>query len=307
MNKDDAFSDFFHNFAREIILESHLSYHFFAMRRCPTCEEEIDEHLEVCPWCGRKTGFSPKPVNPLAAKMADVNGLFKVVFKNHKRTSIICGAIIAVCILAGGIAGCLSKKPILGFQQALGVTEVIDSFAAVMPQGSKVIARFNDDRHCIYYLCGGHLMKFNAVSKMLDEVDPREMDADATVYYNDRDDISGIIDAELDSEEKFIIIKAVSMRTGKGEEDYETVGYKLNTHSLNLLPYKIPAVKKTTEPTDSVKRTWRRRPQTEEQEAATTESEPVAPQMHSVEKPLEDQPAAAPAPATPAPSSVPAE
>lgn len=276
------------------------------MRRCPTCEEEIDEHLEVCPWCGRRTGFSPKPANPFTAKLGEAKGFLKRTFKNPKRSTIICGAVIAVCILAGGIAGCLSKKPILGFQQTLGITEVIDSFAAVMPQGSKVIARFNDDRHCIYYLCGGHLMKFNAVSKMLDEVDPREMDADATIYYNDRDDISGIIDAELDSEEKFIIIKAVSLRTGKGEDDYETVGYKLNTHSLNLLPYKIPAVKKATEPTDSVKRTWRKRPKTEESEAAATEVENAAPQMQSVEKPLEDQPA--PAPAAPAtPPSAPAE
>lgn len=289
------------------------------MRRCPTCEEEIDEHLEVCPWCGRKTGFDTKPANPIVAMFGKTKDFFNRYFGNIKNTHLIAGAAIVVCILAGGIVGCLNKKPILGFQQALGVTEVIDSFAAVMPQGAKVIARFNDDRHCIYYLCGGHLMRFNAVSKMLDEVDPREMDDDATIYYNDRDDISGILEAELDNEEKFIIIKAVSLRTGKGEDEYQTVGYKLNTHSLNLLPYKIPAVKKETAKTDSIRKTWRRRPKTEDSESTEAEAA-SAPQMHSVETPLEEQPSAAPAPkpaaqptATPAaqpapkPSAPPAE
>ena len=71
-----------------------------------------------------------------SVKLGEAKGFLKRTFKNPKRSTIICGAVIAVCILAGGIAGCLSKKPILGFQQTLGITEVIDSFAAVMPQGS---------------------------------------------------------------------------------------------------------------------------------------------------------------------------
>ena len=109
-------------------------------------------------------------------------------------------ATIAVVSFAFGlIIGCENSQgpKFRFFSQDLGTTEVIDSFIAVMPEGANVIARFNDERHSLYYLKSGHLMRFNAQSKMLEEVTPETSNANLEIYYDDMDDQSGIIAAKL--------------------------------------------------------------------------------------------------------------
>lgn len=268
------------------------------MRRCPTCEEEIDEHLERCPWCGRRTGFEPK--KSLSQKLTS-----QLKNKNNRILYYVLAAVATVAVLTGIVVGCWNKRPIIGYGEKLGVSEVIDSFVTVMPQGSRVIGRFNDDRHCIYYLNSGHLMKFNAVSKMLDEVNPADLMEDVTVYYNDRDSVSGVVEAELTEDEKFIVMRVVTERNERNPEMTQYASFKLNTESMNLLPYKWTPKKKAAMNVnqDSLRRVWAARQQ--RQRAASEESAeqqtPVSSMPQPVETPLEEQPTAAPAP-PPAPA-----
>ena len=268
------------------------------MRRCPTCEEEIDEHLERCPWCGRRTGFEPK--KSLTQKLTS-----QLKNKNNRILYYVLAAVATVAVLARIVVGCWNKRPIIGYGEKLGVSEVIDSFVTVMPQGSRVIGRFNDDRHCIYYLNSGHLMKFNAVSKMLDEVNPADLMEDVTVYYNDRDSVSGVVEAELTEDEKFIVMRVVTERNERNPEMTQYASFKLNTESMNLLPYKWTPKKKAAMDVnqDSLRRVWAARQQ--RQRAASEESAeqqtPVSSMPQPVETPLEEQPTAAPAP-PPAPA-----
>ncbi|MCR4853777.1 MAG: hypothetical protein K5893_09325 [Prevotella sp.] len=230
--------------------------------------------------------------------------------KNNKRILYyVLAGVATVAVLAGIAVGCLNKKPVIGGGgRQLGVTEVIDSFVSVMPQGSKVVARFNDDRHCIYYLNSGHLMKFNAVSKMLDEVNPSTMIDDVSVYYNDRDTVSGVLEAELTEDEKFIVMRVVTERNERFPEMTEYGSFKLNTESMNLLPYKWTPKKKVADNAnqDSLRRAWaayQRRQASKAESSEPAETAPATPQP--VETPLEEQPSAAPAPA-PAPTPAPA-
>ena len=275
------------------------------MRRCPTCEEEIDEHLEICPWCGRRTGFEPKKRAP--------QSLIKRIIENAKanRLLLVVGFGMAMIGLAVGlVVGCLSNRADVGMSSRLGVSEVIDSFTNVMPPESKVVARFNDDRHCIYYLNSGHLMKFNAASKMLDEVNPNNMIDEPHVYYNDRDTLSGITEAELSADEKFIIIRAISERNEKEPEKNKMVSFQLNTESMNLMPYKyVPPKKNYDANADSLRKAWaaRQRYLQRNQEQHAETQEPAAPAPQPVETPLEEQPVATPTPApAPAPATAPA-
>lgn len=276
------------------------------MRRCPTCEEEIDEHLEICPWCGRRTGFEPK--KPLSEKLAP-----KMTSTNKRMLYYVLAGVATVAVLTGVAVGCLNRKPIIGSGRQLGVTEVIDSFVSVMPQGSKVIARFNDDRHSIYYLNSGHLMKFNAVSKMLEEVNPSTMVDDVTVYYNDRDSVSGVVEAELTEDEKYIVMRVVTERNERMPEMTQYGSFGLNTESMNLLPYKWTPKKSAAAANvnqDSLRRAWaayqRRHASDESSSSGEQQVQPTAPQP--VETPLEEQPTAAPAPApAPAPATPPAQ
>lgn len=201
------------------------------------------------------------------------------------------------------------------FSQDLGTTEVIDSFIAVMPEGANVIARFNDERHSLYYLKSGHLMRFNARSKMLEEVTPETSNANLEIYYDDMDDQSGIIAAKLSKDEKFILFTAVTRRKNSEDEKLQTMNYQLNTESLNMLTYEgkaldpIPVKKDTTK----VQKPRRREEEPKEETAAPaagTETTiiPAAEPSHPESKPAEPKPAEpAPAPKPQEPAAAPAE
>jgi hypothetical protein len=97
-------------------------------------------------------------------------------------------------------------------------------------------------------------MRFNAKTKMLEEVIPSEINSEARVYYNEKEDMQGILDAKLTDDEQFIIITAVTDKKQDDEEQPQTATYKLNTQSMNLLPFTPPPVKAAPVKKDSVRR-----------------------------------------------------
>jgi hypothetical protein len=106
----------------------------------------------------------------------------------------------------------------------------------------------------LFYLNSGRLMRFNARTKMLEEVIPYELNKDARVYYNEKEDVQGILSAQLSDDEQFIIIMAVTDKKQDNEEEPQTATYKLNTSSMNLLPFTPPPVKAAPVKKDSVRR-----------------------------------------------------
>lgn len=227
-------------------------------------------------------------------------------------------ATIAVVSFAFGlIIGCENSQgpKFRFFSQDLGTTEVIDSFIAVMPEGANVIARFNDERHSLYYLKSGHLMRFNAQSKMLEEVTPETSNANLEIYYDDMDDQSGIIAAKLSKDEKFILFTAVTRRKNSEDEKLQTMNYQLNTESLNMLTYDGKALDPIPVKKDTVKvQKQRRREEGPKEESATpstgteTTIVPAAEPQQPESKPAEPKPAEpAPAPKPQEPAATPAE
>lgn len=177
--------------------------------------------------------------------------LLKQINKKH----LIAAAAAVVIFLLGFISGCsCSGRHGFGSGKNLGVTETLDSFLQVIPEGSQVVARFNDNRHSLFYLNSGHLMRFNARTKMLEEVVPYEINSEARVYYNDKEDVQGILSAQLSEDEQFIIITAVTDKKLDNEEEPQTATYKLNTSSMNLLPFTPPPVKAEPAKKDSIRR-----------------------------------------------------
>lgn len=237
------------------------------MRHCPTCDEEIDDQLDVCPWCGRPTGFKDK--KGLREKAAR----WWTVAQQNKRYWIG-GAIGAVIIIGAFLLTFSRSTPMFG-EKKLATSEVLDSFAAVIPEGSSVVARFSDSRHALYYLNSGHLMKFNAETKMLDEVDLTLLNGDAIVYYNDREMVQGILDATLSGDEKDILLTVVAERPQTGEAP-KTMRYRLNTESMNLHELGPVVAKPQAEKTDSVKRYRKKTEETAAEEASPDETTPNA-------------------------------
>lgn len=186
-------------------------------------------------------------LKPITSKMEQLSP--------RKRRYILQSMVVFLAFVIGLIIGCESGSgPKHRFlQQDLGITETIDSFIAVIPEGSHVIARFNDERHSLYYLKDGHLMRFNAQSKMLEEVTPENTNANLEIYYSDNDEKSGIIAAQLSKDEKFILFTAVIRRRSQEDEPLKTQNYQLNTESLNMLAYDGKALDPIPVKKDTVK------------------------------------------------------
>lgn len=251
------------------------------MRHCPTCDEEIDDHLDVCPWCGRPTGFNNKKgLREKAVRWLDV--------AQRNKKYLISGAIGIVIIIVALLLVFSRPAQMFG-EKKLATSEVLDSFAAVIPEGSNVVARFSDNRHALYYLNSGHLMKFNAETKMLDEVDLTLLNGDAIVYYNDREMVQGILDATLSTDEKDIVLTVVAERPQAGQAP-KTMRYRLNTESMNLHELGPVVTKPQAEKADSVKRYRKKAEPTETEEAAAEEATPAT-------APAENTPAKEPSPA----------
>ena len=243
-----------------------------------------------------------KPFTDRVKTMADKTNNFFLKFGPHAFTHFIWAVAAIVAFFIGLLWGSHVTSPKrLAYYQKLGITEVLDSFTAVMPEGASVIARFNDDRHSLYYLKSGHLMRFNAVSKMLEEVDPQKLNANINIYYDDNDDESGIITAKLSKDEKFILMTAVTQMRTKSDEPLKTANYQLNTESLNLLGYDGRALDPAPVKKDSVKvqkKTYR--PQESSKGAQESSATPTEGAAESTSPAT--TPAAEPAPAAPAPS-----
>lgn len=218
-----------------------------------------------------------KPLNVLREKLKPLDEKYESWRKNSPSSKyIIRTAVVAVSFVFGLIIGCSgnsSKEHFSG--QNLAVTEAIDSFLLVMPEGANVIARFNDERHSLYYLKGGHLMRFNALSKMLEEVTPETTNANMQIYYDDMDEQSGIIAAKLSKDEKFILFTAVTQRRANDKDPLRTQNYQLNTESLNLLTYDGKALDPIPVKKDTVK-TEKTAPRKEKSEAASVDISPDA-------------------------------
>ena len=242
-----------------------------------------------------------KPFTEKVKPVADKTSRFFQKFGPHALTHFIWAIAAIVAFFIGLMWGSNVTSPKrLAYYQKLGITEVLDSFTAVMPEGAQVIARFNDERHSLYYLKSGHLMRFNAVSKMLDEVEPQKLNANIDIYYDDNDDQSGIITAKLSKDEKYILMTAVTQMRTKSDEPLKTANYQLNTESLNLLGYDGRALDPAPVKKDSLKvqkKTYKREEENDSEEetgAAEGTAESPAPAT---------APAAEPAPAAPAPSN----
>lgn len=201
------------------------------------------------PFChlGKKQHHSRK----MKKYIETLQELLKQVNKKH----LIAAAAAVVIFILGFISGCSCSGRGGAFGgKNLGVTEALDSFAQVIPEGSQIVARFTDNRHSLFYLNSGRLMRFNAKSKMLEEVIPYEINKEARVYYNEKDDVQGILSAQLSDDEQFIIITAVTDKKEDDDEEVATATYKLNTSSMNLLPFTPPPAKAAPVKKDSVRR-----------------------------------------------------
>ena len=246
-----------------------------------------------------------KKLKPFTDKVKPVAGKISKFFQKfgpHALTHFLWALAAVVAFFIGLMVGSNVTSPKrLAYYQKLGINEVLDSFTAVMPEGAKVIARFSDERHSLYYLKSGHLMRFNAVSKMLEEVEPQKMNANINIYYDGNDDESGIIAAKLSKDEKFILMTAVTQMRTKSDEPLKTANYQLNTESLNLLGYDGRVLDPAPVKKDSLKvqkKTYKAQTTKSAEEGASTPSEGTsdAPAQTST-------PAAESAPAAPAPSS----
>lgn len=258
-----------------------------------------------------------KPLAQKAKPYTDKIGSYFQRFSPKALKYIIWAVIAVVSFSFGLIIGCENSQgpKFRFFSQDLGTTEVIDSFIAVMPEGASVIARFNDERHSLYYLKSGHLMRFNAQSKMLEEVTPETSNANMEIYYDDMDEQSGIIAAKLSKDEKFILFTAVTRRRNSEAEPLQTRNYQLNTESLNMLTYDGKALDPPPAKKDTVK-VQKPRPRVEESSEVSAESAtgtettiiPAAEPQQTEPTPAEPKPAEpAPAPKTQENTTTPSE
>jgi len=117
---------------------------------------------------------------------------------------------------------------------SLGINEAMDSLVSILPKGSQVVARFNDDRHALYYLNSGHLMKFNAKMKMLEEVELKRLDPELEVFYDDMQEEQGIIKATLTDDKRYLLLTIVTAPAKEKDKEPKTAVYRLDTETMRL-------------------------------------------------------------------------
>ena len=192
-------------------------------------------------------------------------------------------AVGLIAFLCGLLVGrCGSGNHSLTYHK-LQVNEVLDSFVTVMPQGSQMVARFTDDRHALYYLNSGHLMKFNAASKMLEEVDLTQLNSEVSVFFDDREDVQGIQQAQLSPDEESIILSVVTAKPSSKDEEVPLKRYRLNTKSMNLFEMEPEPVKKKVVRRDTTKVDV-------PQDQPTVDEQPTTEPVVAPEKPKEESP-----------------
>lgn len=177
------------------------------------------------------TGFCQKTIQQAQKLVDDIP---------HGRKLALCLGGLA-CFLIGVAVGrgCSSSKHSQSFMEkpAINVEHAMDSLMNILPKGSQVVARFNDDRHALYYLNSGHLMKFNAKMKMLEEVELDRLDPELEIYYDEMADEQGILSAQLSDDKRFIILKVVSAPAGQNDKEAKKATYQLDTETMRIEPY----------------------------------------------------------------------
>lgn len=197
---------------------------------CPNCGKMIYSHAVLCPYCKRRTGFKPAEQSAPAASSAPAAAASapaqsrpaqskKKVSKPYygqqhlrrfSKATIVKGAIIAVLalvVLGLFIAVQMQSQRLKKLSSAIDHSsqEVIDSMANEVSQSGYVIAKFPErDRHCMYYLLGGHLFVFDALTRNEQELNLSDMNPQAAVNYEG----SGVLQANISPDDQYIIIVA---------------------------------------------------------------------------------------------------
>lgn len=153
-----------------------------------------------------------------------------------KRRLIAIGSLVGACllviILIVSLVKCSSGS--LGDGKSLPVSEALDSLEQRLPKGTGFIVKFPDERrHCLFYLNGGHLYKFDGKTKMLDEVTFSSLTDDAAIYYNDDDLNAGIREAVLSPDKEYIMLTATTTPTDNEGKTRQGL-YRMNTSNLTI-------------------------------------------------------------------------
>lgn len=160
----------------------------------------------------------------------------QIIGEERKKRLWVIGVTAAVCMLVAimivALSTCSSRTT--GKGESLAVSGAIDSMEQKLPSGTGFVAKFPDKRrHCMFYLNGGHLYKFDGVTKRLDEVTFGSLTEETAIYYNDNDINAGINEAVLSPDNEFIILTATVMPTGQDGKAMQGL-YRMNTVNLTI-------------------------------------------------------------------------
>lgn len=155
--------------------------------------------------------------------------------KKSKATVVLITVIILLAAIVGGIFVAVQymnnknkERATVQNARQSPIAEVIDSMASEV-NTENIVARFPDkERHCLYYLDEGHLYKFDALDRKIQDINPRKLNKEALVNY----DADGIVKATLSPDEKYIII--IATIDNSDEDNVKSGLYRLNTQSMNL-------------------------------------------------------------------------
>lgn len=163
----------------------------------------------------------------------DIKQLIKHPQKQRLWTiGAMAGACLLVIIIVVSLFKCSSGAT--GNGKSLPVSEALDSLEQRLPKGTGFVAKFPDERrHCLFYLNGGHLYKFDGKTKMLDEVTFSSLTDDAAIYYNDEDLNAGIREAVLSPDKEYLMLTATTTPTDADGKTRQGL-YRMNTSNLTI-------------------------------------------------------------------------
>ena len=163
----------------------------------------------------------------------DIKQLLKLEGKQRLwAIGALAGVLLLVIILIVSLVKCSSGS--FGDGKSLPVSEALDSLEQRLPKGTGFVVKFPDERrHCLFYLNGGHLYKFDGKTKMLDEVTFSSLTDDAAIYYNDEDLNAGIREAVLSPDKEYIMLTATTTPTDADGKSRQGL-YRMNTSNLTI-------------------------------------------------------------------------
>ena len=148
----------------------------------------------------------------------------------------IIATAVALCLIIAILTVSLSKCSSGGSydEKSLAVAEALDSMEQRLPGGTGFVVKFPcERRHCLFYLNGGHLYKFDGITKRLDEVVFTSLTEETAIYYNDDDLNAGIREAVLSPDKEYIMLTAAVSPTGADGKAMQGL-YKMNTVNLTI-------------------------------------------------------------------------